>query len=221
MYTTVLGERIKESQRWLPIHDGFYHSLNLSIQGDLVSEDSLLEYQVDGILTALIMVHVLAEPSPVSPFLVYAALFPTPQQLENSKYEDYTTPRAIDFLARSEYDDYTREHLLAMIPDKKTRRTVAKVFVIEPDDKIPWQRMARDPLGNLALTFMEAPATYFQDPRDQMQHTSVKRQLLSQLLIGCNLPWKHPHFMAFSKGLRLGLCKIGEIVRVSLASKTF
>lgn len=217
VYTGVLGKRIKESGRWLPIHDGFYRTLNLSLQGDLVSADTLIEYEVDGILTALVLVHVLAEPSPVSPFLVYAALFKAPRELENSKYEDYTTPRAIDFLARSEYDDYKREHLLAMIPDKKSRRTVAKVFALKPDDKIPWQRISHDSLGRLALTFMEAPATYFEVVRDPMQHTSVKRQLLSQLLIGCHVPWKQPQFIAFSKGLRLGLCKIREIVKASLA----
>jgi hypothetical protein len=224
VYTSALDKRIKESGRWAKIHDGFYHTLDFSLQGELVSIDSLFEYQVDGILTALVLVHLLAEPSPISPFLVYAALFKPPEALdflERTDYEDYTTPRALDFLARPEYDEYRREHLLAMIPDKKTRRKVAKAINLTPHDSIPWQRMARDPLGSIAMTFMEAPATYLQQvPRDEKIHASVKRQLLGHLLIGSHIPWKMPQFIAFSTGVRLGLCKIREIVKVSLASNT-
>jgi hypothetical protein len=106
-----------------------------------------------------------------------------------------------------------------MIPDKKTRQMVPKVFDLKADDFIPWKSIARDALGQLAVTFLEAPATYFEIVRDEEQHPSVKRQLLSQLLIGHPEPWLHPQFIAFSKGLSLGLCKVKDIVKASLAPK--
>ena len=57
--------------------------------------------------------HLLLEPYPVSPFLVYAAFSPGPE--------------CLNFLACGSYGNYELEHLLQMIPDKTKCQQVKAV----------------------------------------------------------------------------------------------
>ena len=71
---------------------------------------SILDWKVDGSLTALVMIQLLLEPYPIDPFLVYAGFF------DNS--------RCFDFLLRP-YHEYKPQHLLAMIRDEGTSKSKA------------------------------------------------------------------------------------------------
>lgn len=192
------------SGRWLPINGDFYRTLNFYPPPALVREDSLIDFEIDGVMTAMVMVQLLVEPYPVNPFLVYAALFPGPESLKfllDPPIED---------------DDYKHEYLCAMIPDKETCKALIELFKLRKDTIIPLceavehvllRRAFDDPIG--------APATFFSgpDPRDDNQHANIKQQLFNLLLTGHHEPWKHPHFMAFARGLRLGLCNVPVFVK--------
>jgi len=199
-----------ETERWLNINGGFYRTLNFTPKPTHVCTDSLVEFEIDGIMTAMVMVQLLVEPYPVNPFLVYAALLPK-------------GPECLEFLMDppSPDEDYKREYLFAMIPDKDTRKALAELFklskgrkasALEAIQDILLRRAIEDPIG--------APATYFVKPRDDAQHANIRSQLFNVLLIGHDEPWTHPHFEAFARGLHLGLCGVPSIMKAPLEHET-
>ncbi|KAF8346155.1 hypothetical protein F5887DRAFT_916839 [Amanita rubescens] len=201
VYQGALDMRIG-SERWTDINDGFYRTLSFSPAAAHVKKSSLVEFKIDGILTALVMVQLLAEPYPVNPFLVYAAFFSEREPLEFLM--DPTSPD----------DEYKRDHLLAMIPDKETRRALAELFKLDKKKTVSALQASRHPLYRRAFEDpIGAGATFFNEARDDDQHENIRRQLFNVLLIGHDEPWKHPHFIAFSRGLRLGLLRVKHIVK--------
>lgn len=204
VYQRALEMRIN-SGRWLDINGGFYRTLNFCPKPALVRRDSLLDFEIDGVITAMVMAQLLVEPYPVNPFLVYAAFFPGRESLEF----------LLDPLVEDD-EDYKRDYLHAMIPDRETRMALAELFKLSPDQIIPvheavehvlFRRAFEDPIG--------APATFFSGPfpRDVHQHANIRQELFNLLLIGHHKPWTHPHFTAFARGLRLGLCNVPVFVK--------
>jgi hypothetical protein len=51
--------------------------MNLHPCGDMSTDESLIEYEVDGALAALMMIHLAVEPYPLSPLLVLACCYPS------------------------------------------------------------------------------------------------------------------------------------------------
>ena len=197
-----LDIRVGSSERWLPTQGDAYRSLNLSIQSSLIPTTSILDWKVDGSLTALVMIQLLLEPYPVNPFLVYAAFFQSPE--------------CLDFLL-SPYLEYKPEHLLAMIRDPETRELVAAVLAHTPDETFTTaEAVAMHPLLSRAIAsdVIKSPISMFYQPRDPEQHKALIRLLLSELLIGHATPWELRQFQSFSTGLRLGICGVDDIVKV-------
>jgi hypothetical protein len=86
-------------QQWLM--EVQYYTLNLTSRSDYVSEASLLQYKLDGVLAALTIVHLLVEPHPISPFVIYAASVTGCRELRKSVRQ-----------------------LIGLIPDCETRQLV-------------------------------------------------------------------------------------------------
>ncbi|KAF8325603.1 hypothetical protein F5887DRAFT_925577 [Amanita rubescens] len=91
---------------------------------------------------------------------------------------------------------------------------LAELFMLSQDRIIPvheavehvlLRRAFEDPIG--------APAIFFSSPRDGYQHANIRQELFNILLIGHHKPWTHPHFKAFTRGLRLGLCNVPVFVK--------
>ena len=115
VFNQALGNRVNEG-RWNQT-DETYRTLKLLTLPGLESQALLREYKVDGALTTLSLMHLLLEPYPISPFLVYAAFSPGPE--------------CLNFLAHGSYSDYKLAHLLQMIPDKTKRQQVKAVCAME------------------------------------------------------------------------------------------
>jgi hypothetical protein len=191
------------SERWGPINGDFYRTLNFFPPPALVREDSLIDFEIDGVMTVMVMVQLLVEPYPVNPFLVYAAFFnPGPESLEfllDPPLED---------------DDYKHEYLCAMVPDKQTCKALIDLFKLRNDTIFPFREAAKHDLLRRAFNNpIGAPATFFSGTRDDKQHANIKQQLFNLLLTGHSKPWKHPHFIAFACGLCLGLCNVPVFVK--------
>ena len=108
--------------------DGPYHTLNLGTSSQLVSASSLEEFQLDGVVAALAMYHLLVEPCPISPFLIYAACF-------------------TDATCLMENTDY----ILAMIPDNDTRGLVTDILQFKKDDLVSSAAANRHNITSRAL----------------------------------------------------------------------
>ena len=167
----------------------------------LESQALLKEYKVDGALTALSLMHLLLEPYPVSPFLVYAAFSPGPE--------------CLDFLARGSYGDYELEHLLQMIPDKTKHQQVKAVCTMVRTHTIEPAVIHADIVGRVALG-INFECTFFVTPRDEGQHINFKRRLLAELLLGCPEPWEQRQFLAFTEGFRLELSIQNNVAQAGL-----
>lgn len=180
--------RLKDSKRWVPFQGDYYRSLNFGHPPGLHPTRGKVEYQVDGSLTALVMIQLLVEPYPVNPFLVYAALF--------------NSPACLEFLLRP-YKDYHPDHLLAMIHDKSTRDTMAALLVFSPEALKELPKILQHPVTRRAVNRNISPAGLFIGSRDETQHMNIKRLMLSDLLVGIDKPWEHDQFIAFAEGLRM------------------
>lgn len=196
VYKAALALRVQQ-KRWNEIH-GTYQTIKLSLLPGLESRASLAEYRVDGALTALSLIHLLLEPAPISPFLVYAAFSPGPE--------------CLDFLARESYRDYKLAHLLQMIPDKGKRKVVRAVCMMKRTEKIKPADMYAHIVGRLALEIGVDP-TFFVDVREKEQHIGVTRRLLGELLLSCQEPWEQGQFLAFTEGFRLELSTRNNIAQ--------
>ena len=195
VFNQALGNRVNEG-RWNQM-DETYRTLKLLTLPGLESQALLREYKVDGALTALSLMHLLLEPYPISPFLVYAAFSPGP--------------------ARGSYGDYKLAHLLQMIPDKTKRQQVKAVCAMERTHIIQPAVMHADIVGRLALG-INFECTFFVTPRDEGQHISFKRRLLAELLLGCPEPWEQRQFLAFTEGFRLELSIQNNVAQAGLFS---
>jgi hypothetical protein len=199
IYQGALDLRVNGEVRWIGIQGGSYRTLDMSLPPNLVLPDAYLDFKTDGVMTALVMVQLLLEPYPVNPFLVYAAFF------ENDS--------CLDFLTRP-YQDYLPDHLLAMIHDKQTRDLVAAVLKMTPQDVIS----LREPINNLLVEramSIEIPGYLFQRVRHAGEHEGIVRPLLSLLLLGHHAPWTRRQFEGFRKGIRLGLCQVDDMLKVT------
>ncbi|KAF8716483.1 hypothetical protein AX14_012315 [Amanita brunnescens Koide BX004] len=182
VYKAALALRVQQ-KRWNEIH-GTYQTIKLSLLPGLESRASLAEYRVDGALTALLLIHLLLEPAPISPFLVYTAFSPGPE--------------CLDFLVRESCRDYKLAHLLQMIPDKGKQNKPAEMYA--------------HIVGRLALEIGVDP-TFFVDDREKEQHIGVTRRLLGELLLACQEPWEQGQFLAFTEGFRLELSTRNNIAQ--------
>jgi hypothetical protein len=202
VFQGALDIRLEDKERWLPFHSNIYRSLNFSHPPDLVPKGYALDFKVDGSLTALVMVQLLLEPHPINPFLVYAAFF-----------DDYM---CLDFLLRP-YQEYKPEHLLGMIPDHQTRKTVAAIMAFQHDKKFDEiAEAAKDPVAYRASIseVIRAPLSIFKGERDIDQHQKMICGLLAETLIGTAKPWDQEQFKWFARGLRLAICDVDDIVKV-------
>jgi hypothetical protein len=152
---------------------------------------------------ALSLIHLLLEPSPISPFLVYAAFSPGPE--------------CLDFLARESYGDYKLAHLLQMIPDKKKRKVVRAVCMMERTEIVKAEKMYGHIVGRLVLDLGIDP-TFFAVVREEEQHIEITRRLLGDLLLACQEPWEQRQFLAFTEGFRLELSIKNNIAKACLFS---
>lgn len=194
-----LDLRVNGNDRWVYSQNGAYRTLDMSLPPNLIRPPAYIDYETDGVLTALVMVQLLLEPYPVNPFLVYAAFF-----------EDDS---CFDFLAHP-YQHYLPEHLLAMIPDKETRDLVALVLKMTPDTKLTISDPIHNNLMERAIP-AEIPASLFLRVREGDEHEGIVRPLLTTLLVGHHAPWQRRQFQAFQKGIRLKLCRVDDILPVS------
>jgi hypothetical protein len=108
--------------------DGTYYTLNLSTDSQLVSLSSLVEYELDGALAALSIAHLVIEPCPVSPFLIYTACFTDAACLLKSQ-----------------------QHLLALVPDHQTRLVVLAILNFKRTDVISPEAVAMHEVASRAL----------------------------------------------------------------------
>jgi hypothetical protein len=82
VYQGALAAHLKDRKHWGDIHGGMYLTLNFNPKPDLVHHDSLIEFELDGVLTVLVLAQWLVEPYPVNPFLVYATFFPESEDMD-------------------------------------------------------------------------------------------------------------------------------------------
>ncbi|KAF8325297.1 hypothetical protein F5887DRAFT_926200 [Amanita rubescens] len=195
IYQGALTMRLNDSKRWVSFQ-GTYSSLNFGHPPGLHPTRGKVEFQVDGSLTALVMIQLLVEPHPINPFLVYAALF--------------NSPACLEFLLHP-YKDYHPNHLLAMIQDKSTRDTFAAALVFPVGEKLDPAKIAKNLVCQRAVEKDLSPAGLFMDPLDEAQHKNFMHLILSDLLIGTGKPWEHDQFLAFTEGLRMHTL-IGSLV---------
>jgi hypothetical protein len=190
-----MTKRLNDSERWVPFQKT-YSSLNFGHPPGLHPTRGKLEFEVDGSLTALVMIQLLVEPHPVNPFLVYAALF--------------NSPACLEFLLHP-YKDYHPDHLLAMIQDKLTRDTVAAALVFPVGEGLDLEKIQKNIVCKRAVDKDLSPIGLFMGPLDETQHKNFMYLILSDLLVGTGKPWEHDQFIAFSEGLRMHTL-IGSLV---------
>jgi hypothetical protein len=77
IFRLALQSRIQTQSRWNPTWGSSYYTLVLCPVGDFTPEETLIEYEVDGALAALMMLHLAVEPYPVSPLLLLATCYPS------------------------------------------------------------------------------------------------------------------------------------------------
>ena len=187
----------RQNSLWCLWHTEPYRTLSLSGSPTLAPEALFIEYQIDGAITALILVQFLLMPYPVNPFLVYAAFF--------------SGPECIDFLL---HDDQW-ESVLKLLPNK-VREEVEAVRALTKTKKLEPSNLGNEIIGQQALLLGNVDAIFFIKPRDDRQHVNFRREVLCRILIGHSEPWAHPQFNAFAKGLRLVLCGVDHIVKACL-----
>ncbi|KIL54087.1 hypothetical protein M378DRAFT_182667, partial [Amanita muscaria Koide BX008] len=205
-YHGALEARVKDSNRWNTIGDGTYHTLNLSTESDLVAASSLIEYQVDGALIALAMVHLISEPCPISPFLIYAASFKDASCLRRSP-----------------------EHVLSLTPDRQTRRVLSAILEFKKTDLVQSTAIYGHDVASRAIELglvevwldsllkaashqAECQINHFQEPREEGPHQKLTLQLLSLTLLGHTDLWSHRRFQAFCEGINLKFLGVSRLL---------
>jgi hypothetical protein len=138
-YQEALLARVKNSPRWNMVGDGSYYTLDLSLSSDFVRPDTLQEYTLDGILTALLVIHLLIEPSPVSPLLLYAA-----------------TCDPVDW----SMTNLPLEYLLAWTPDSKTREDITVIHGFKDNDTILPSQYGTHPVTFRSSTLLNMPVSH-------------------------------------------------------------
>ncbi|KAM6490199.1 hypothetical protein JOM56_000838 [Amanita muscaria] len=189
-YHGALQARVTSGNRWNIMGDGTYYTLNLSTDSQLVSSSSLMEYQLDGALAALSIVHLVVEPCPISPFLIYTACFTGATCLLKSQ-----------------------QHLLALVPDRQTRSVVSAILNFKRTDIITPEAVVMHEVASRALEVALVEIDYFQEAREDEPHQKLLLQLLSLTLLGHTDPWSHCRFQAFSEGLRLKFLGVNQFLQ--------
>jgi hypothetical protein len=138
-YQEALSTRVKNSQRWNMVGDGTYYTLDLSLSSDYVRSDTLQEYTLDGVLTALLIIHLLIEPSPVSPLLLYAAVC-----------------NSTDWCMTN----LPLEYLLAWILDRKMREDISIIHALEPDNVISPFQYSTNPVAFRSAELLSMPVSH-------------------------------------------------------------
>ena len=128
-YHGALISRVLDGKRWQQwLTEAQYYTLNLSSHSDYVSEDSLLQYKIDGVLAALTIVHLLVEPHPISPFVIYAASVTGRRELRKSVRQ-----------------------LIGLIPDRDTRQLVSLILDFPATKIVEVSKVHTDPVMSRAL----------------------------------------------------------------------
>jgi hypothetical protein len=126
-YQGALIAQIKDSKHWNFVGNARYYTLDFSIPSEYTTTAPLIEYKTDGALTALLLIHLLVEPIPVSPFLIYAAA---------SHY----------WLLQ----DLPLDFLMAMIPDHATRQVITVIHGFQSTDTVSLNELATHPVSSRA-----------------------------------------------------------------------
>ncbi|KAK2466619.1 hypothetical protein APHAL10511_000877 [Amanita phalloides] len=169
--------------------EGTYYTLNLSTDSLLVSSSLLDEYRLNGVLAALALIHLLVQPNPISPFLLYAACFSNTTCLDRNS-----------------------EHLLALIPDKQTWFILSAIQSFRNTTVLSPAEAYRHPVASRAIELGLVELDYFHEAREDALHHQLVLCLLATTLLGHTDPWLHRHFLAFSKGFNLKFLGISCLV---------
>jgi hypothetical protein len=98
----------------------------------------LQEYTLDGVLTALLIIHLLIEPLPVSPLLLYAAVCsPTDWCMTNLPLD----------------------YLQAWTPDRKTREDISIIHGFEYDNTISPSQYSTHPVAFRSAELLSLPVS--------------------------------------------------------------
>jgi len=209
VFDAALSLRANDGKRWCMSTTGGYHTIMLCANPALEDESVALEYKIDGMLAALYLITVGVGPDPISPFVLLAA--------SANEIGSMVLPQ---------------EYIMGMIPDEPTALSVREVFDFKPDDIIDFGDMGNSRLATVAieqigvkvnahlhkvehvrLIVMQVP--WLANPREKDQHEKIQAQMVMQLAVGHNNPWKHVHFLAFKEGFNCSPAG-GNLLRVSL-----
>jgi hypothetical protein len=191
-YQGALEARLKDHQRWNMIGNGTYYTLNFSVPTDFVDPSLVREYKIDGALTALLLIHLLVEPAPISPFLIYAASVSTWAM-----------------------EDLPLNYLLSWIPDEDTRNLITAIHAFKSTDTVSLQNFATHPVAARADN-LNLPASFFTTTRDDATNDKIKVQIIASTLVGHPTPWQHRYFQAFAQGFNLGFLGKSDLISVRI-----
>ncbi|KAF8350837.1 hypothetical protein F5887DRAFT_1069801 [Amanita rubescens] len=160
-----------ESDRWIPSTNKGYHILHLPANVYLDNRDQTKDFQVEGNLAALYLLHLAVGPDPISPFVIFAA--------------------SINSLDEFNFDiNFAR----ATIHDQETLNKIECIMNLRPD-----QSVNGDWLVQLAED-VQVQYPHITGQRPFHVHQKMQKQMLATILVGHRDPWAHPYFKAFKDG---------------------
>ncbi|KAK2463499.1 hypothetical protein APHAL10511_004585 [Amanita phalloides] len=195
-YHGAIAAHINDSKHWNIMGDGTYYMLNLSTDSSLVSSSSLDKYHLDRALAALALIHLLVEPYPISPFLLYAACFSDATCLTQNP-----------------------DHLIALVPDKQVQHLISAILAFKTTITLSPAEALRHPVASHALELGLVELDFFHEAREEGLHGLLVMQLLATMLLGHADPWSHQHFLAFSDGFNLKFLGLDQLVKVDQLNK--
>ncbi|KAF8649576.1 hypothetical protein AX14_008662 [Amanita brunnescens Koide BX004] len=188
-YHGALNLRVRNVNRWTLVGEGPYHTLNLSTGSNYVSDADLLQYKLDGALAALTVFHLLAEPHPINPFLLYATCVQNGQAL--------------------------RENIrpfIGMIFDPMTRQLVLSIMKFKATTIVDSSEVTKHPVTLRGLELDGIHGTFFERSRQLSAHNAFIEELLCVVLLGHPNPWSHKLFKAFRDGFNLRFLKLDNLI---------
>jgi hypothetical protein len=153
VFNAALSLCVNDERRWSPSTTGGYHTINLCQNPELADEDAVLEYQVDGMLFALYLIHVGVGPDPISPFVLLAASTDDMRSMELS-----------------------HDYILGMIPDALTAEGARQIIQFGPDDTFGLNELHMNKLAVLATVHMDIEVTVCSDNAHGMPALMLRRQ---------------------------------------------
>ena len=181
--------------------------LNLSTGSNYVSDADLLQYKLDGALAALTVFHLLAEPHPINPFLLYATCMQNGQVLRENIHP---------FIGMI-FDPMTWQLVLSIMKFKATTIVDSSEVTKHP---VTLQGLELDGIHVSLLSFASTHQTYpckgmfFECSRQLSAHNAFIEELLCVVLLGHPNPWSHKLFKAFCDSFNLRFLKLDNLIMV-------